>query len=90
MEQEGGMTNREALAKVIIENAVQILCDEGVNVSQLQELFCDLRPGDCEEDYHGNCKGCIKEWLDSPADERLVYEIIEGYSLIRPAREGDG
>lgn len=83
------MTNREALAKAISENAEQILACEHVNVSRLQELFCDMRPGDCEDDYHGNCRGCIKDWLDSPADTRLVYESIDGGSLIRPVREGE-
>lgn len=83
------MTNRTALAITVACNAQQILADGHVNVSRLQELFCDMRPGDCETDYGGDCRGCIKDWLDSPADTRLVYESIDGGSLIRPVREGE-
>lgn len=83
------MTNRTALAITVGCNAQQILADGHVYVSELRELWCDMRPGDCEDDYHGNCLGCAEAWLNSEADGMFVYESVEGTSIIRPAREGE-
>lgn len=65
----GGHKNCFEPREMTNADRIRAMSDEELAAFIMADLPCDALYGQMCTIYHGNCEGCVRDWLQQPAEE---------------------